>query len=470
MFYLVKLIILCYFFKKLLLKEEKSLAIGVLGSEIDELRGDMFINDMIDDGEIIGGNDGSYDNIQMELIDDIGLSEASGVEFADSNLDKDMLDEVKYSDFEEIPGLVPSDKAGETSPLSGDTVIHDTNSDISEQNSGIGNQDGFKLPDLDSESVLLSSDNEKIDTYIDSGYDMLYFPTSKTESDLDSRDGVINPSFDERELPTLLGTNNPRVGTENELPGSSVATLDVDSSTDPPTNKELLTDNYSLPGPPSQTGSSSNPGTSSGDGSSGLPGTTEGTNGSTGSTGNNGGGGGGGSGGGGGGGGGGSSGGTSGGSSGGGGGGGGGGSSVVAKTGEDQAALIGGSIAGALLGAGALAGGLSWFFINKRKNEEKQKRLRALRLRRARLAALRAGLADSSTQGSISPGNIDNSCFQGSQNLPANVQRNEDNNDLGSGSLVSIMASDSPCADDAVLGASLISLPEIDVKTGSKSD
>ncbi|KAF7458306.1 putative Secreted Protein [Cryptosporidium felis] len=213
-----------------------------------------------------------------------------------------------------------------------------------------------------------------------------------------------------------------------------------------------------LPEPPSQTTSSA--GTTSqggGNGSGGgFPNTSSTT--STPTTGNGGGSGGGGGGGGGGSGGGGSGGGGSGGGNGGGSSGGSGTDGNTSVAPSNNAALVGGSVAGALLGAGAL-GGLSWFFLNKKKEEEKKKRLRALRLRRARLAEMRGGSLDSSG-GSVQEPRV-RGTLRGIEEGGGGGRGVEFS--LASGSLVTVEGSgESPRMD-----ASAVSLPIFDVHVGN---
>lgn len=118
--------------------------------------------------------------------------------------------------------------------------------------------------------------------------------------------------------------------------------------------------------------------------------------------------------------------------------------------------MVGGSIAGALLGAGALTGGLSWFFINKKKEEERKKKLRAIRQRRARLAALRGTAA-----GSIST-SFDNTK---QVNVPERSQGIQASH-LGSATLFSVDTS----ANENCLDASLVPLPNIDIHSGKNNN
>lgn len=121
--------------------------------------------------------------------------------------------------------------------------------------------------------------------------------------------------------------------------------------------------------------------------------------------------------------------------------------------------MIGGSIAGALLGAGALSGGLSWLFVSRKREEERKKKLRAIRERKARLAALRSSIsesADTSMEGTSRIGN---------RNASGAVKAGS-RDAAGSSSMVTIDTSGSSVQ---VMDSSALSLPVIDVHAGSKN-
>ena len=121
--------------------------------------------------------------------------------------------------------------------------------------------------------------------------------------------------------------------------------------------------------------------------------------------------------------------------------------------------MIAGSITGALLGVGAITGGISWYLAKKKKEELRKERVRALRQKRARLAAVRA--ASSVSAGSI----VDNSSVQNQAARSSRAASNLKSRDmLSSDSFLTIEGS---AEQQNVVDSSAVSLPIIDIHAGN---